>query len=32
MAIDNKGRIFGWGEGDGGCLGLGDGKKRVGVM
>jgi E3 ubiquitin-protein ligase HERC2 len=31
VALDSKGRIFAWGDGDGGCLGLGDSKKRVGV-
>lgn len=31
MALDNKGKIYGWGEGDQGCLGYGDGKKRIGI-
>jgi alpha-tubulin suppressor-like RCC1 family protein len=28
MLVDNKGRLFGWGDGEYGCLGHGDGKKR----
>jgi alpha-tubulin suppressor-like RCC1 family protein len=31
IALDSKGKIYGWGEGSHGCLGLGDGKKRIGV-
>ena len=31
MAIDHNGRLFGWGEGSEGCLGFGDGKKRLSV-
>jgi alpha-tubulin suppressor-like RCC1 family protein len=29
MAVDSSGRLFGWGVGDKGCLGLGDGENRV---
>jgi alpha-tubulin suppressor-like RCC1 family protein len=29
MAVDTGGRLFGWGEGEKGCLGLGDGKSRI---
>lgn len=31
MAIDQKGRLFGWGDGKNGSLGLGDTKKRMSV-
>lgn len=31
MAMDHNGRLFGWGEGAEGCLGFGDGKKRLSV-
>jgi alpha-tubulin suppressor-like RCC1 family protein len=31
MCIDHNGRLFGWGEGAEGCLGFGDGKKRLSV-
>ena len=31
MAIDQKGRLFGWGDGRCGCIGLGDTKKRLSV-
>lgn len=31
MAIDRNGRLFGWGKGEEGCLGFGDGKKRLSV-
>ena len=31
MALDQSGRLYGWGEGDQGCLGFGDGKKRLSV-
>lgn len=29
MAIDVGGRLYGWGDGDKGALGLGDGKARI---
>ena len=29
MCLDVNGRIYGWGDGTEGCLGLGDGKKRL---
>ena len=31
MAIDNKGKLYGWGDGKCGSLGLGDTKKRLSV-
>jgi len=31
MCIDRNGRLFGWGQGSEGCLGFGDGKKRLSV-
>lgn len=31
MVIDINGRLYGWGEGAEGCLGFGDGKKRLSV-
>jgi alpha-tubulin suppressor-like RCC1 family protein len=31
MCLDINGRLYGWGDGSGGCLGLGDRKKRVSV-
>lgn len=32
MLIDNKGRLYGWGDGGLGCLGHGDGKKRGSIF
>jgi alpha-tubulin suppressor-like RCC1 family protein len=32
MAIDHQGRIYGWGDGKGGCLGLGDNNRRLAVV
>jgi hypothetical protein len=32
MAIDVNGRLFGWGEGEMGSLGFGDGKKRASIV
>lgn len=29
MCLNQDGKIFGWGDGSAGCLGLGDGKKRL---
>lgn len=29
MCIDVNGSVFGWGDGRGGCLGLGDCKRRL---
>lgn len=31
MAYDHLGRLYGWGEGEMGCLGLGDGNRRLSV-
>ena len=31
MCLDINGRLYGWGDGKGGCLGLGDSKKRLSV-
>lgn len=31
MCLDKNGRLYGWGDGRGGCLGLGDDKKRLSV-
>jgi alpha-tubulin suppressor-like RCC1 family protein len=31
MALDSKGKIYGWGDGRGGCLGFGDTKRRLAV-
>jgi hypothetical protein len=31
MCIDKNGRLYGWGDGRGGCLGFGDAKKRLSV-
>lgn len=31
MALDKNGRLYGWGQGAEGCLGFGDGKKRLSV-
>jgi alpha-tubulin suppressor-like RCC1 family protein len=31
MTLDINGRLYGWGEGSEGCLGLGDGKRRLSV-
>jgi alpha-tubulin suppressor-like RCC1 family protein len=31
MCLDKYGRLYGWGEGKGGCLGLGDCKRRLSV-
>lgn len=31
MALDRNGRLYGWGHGTEGCLGFGDGKKRLSV-
>lgn len=31
MTLDHNGRLYGWGEGAEGCLGLGDGKRRLSV-
>jgi alpha-tubulin suppressor-like RCC1 family protein len=29
MAVDSGGRLYGWGEGEKGCLGLGDSNNRI---
>ena len=31
MCLDKNGRVYGWGDGKGGCLGLGDVKNRLSV-
>ena len=31
MCLDKNGRLYGWGDGKGGCLGLGDNKRRLSV-
>ena len=32
MALDKKGRLYGWGEGQYGCLGFGDNRKRLSIQ
>lgn len=32
MCLDRNGLVYGWGEGKGGCLGLGDGTRRLSVV
>jgi alpha-tubulin suppressor-like RCC1 family protein len=32
MCLNRNGVLFGWGDGKGGCLGLGDGNRRLSVV